>query len=85
MMIVMDCLPFANYFVPLIYNVELSQSALKGRRQLIAFAEVRGRPFFVVFFFPPLCHSVGAQKIGFASTTLTRSPENKQADVGAGD
>lgn len=55
MMIVMDCLHFANYFVPLIYNGELSQSALKGRHQLIAFAKSMAGHFFVVLsFFSPL-------------------------------
>lgn len=39
MMIVMDCLHFANYFVPLIYNSELLQSAVKARQKLIAFAK----------------------------------------------
>lgn len=56
MMIVMDCLHFANYFVPLIYNGELSQSALKGRRRLIAFAKSMAGVFFcfVLFFFPSI-------------------------------
>lgn len=51
----MDCLHFANYFVPLIYNSKLSQSALKGRRQLIAFAKSMAGHFLVVLcfvFFP---------------------------------
>lgn len=33
MMIIMDCLHFANYFVPLIYNSELSQSAVRAKQQ----------------------------------------------------
>lgn len=64
-MIIMDCLHFANYFVPLIHNGELSQSALKGRRRLIAFAKSMAGLFFLLllcflFFFFPLsfCGSI---------------------------
>lgn len=35
MMIVMDCLHFANYFVPLIYNSKLLQSAVRARQKLL--------------------------------------------------
>lgn len=35
MMIVMGCLHFANYFVPLIYNRALLQSAVKARQKLL--------------------------------------------------
>lgn len=68
----MDCLHFTNYFVPLIYNSELLQSALRTRQKLlIGFVKSMARLFY----------SAQAQKIGFTSSSQTHYSQHKQDDV----
>lgn len=68
----MDCPHFPNYFVQLIYNSKLLQSAVKARHKLIAFA--KSIHYCCLW-------SAEGQKIRFTSSSQThRSPHN-QDDV----
>lgn len=68
----MDCPHFPNYFVQLIYNSKLLQSAVKARQKLIAFA--KSIHYCCLY-------SAEGQKIRFTSSSQTHCSQHKQDDV----